>query len=91
MTFKASTPLVSFRPNGTDFHDPQSMAVLQPCPLCLRGLAQGVEQTQHFWHEPFFNLGDANTVSSRPGLWVPVKLFWDRYAPVRTQSPGTMH
>ena len=38
------------------------------CPLCLRGLAQGVEQTQHFWHEPLFNLGDANAVSSRPGL-----------------------
>ena len=58
---------------------------------CLRGLAQGVEQTQHFWHGPFFNLGDANTVSSRPGLWVPAKLFWDRYPPVRTQSPGTVH
>ena len=59
-------------------------------PLCLRGLAQEVEQTQHFWHEPFFNLGDANTVSSRPGLWGPVKLFgvvtllWGR-------SPGTVH
>ena len=45
-----------------------------PFPLCLRGLAQGVEQTQHFWHEPFFNLGEANTVSSRPGLWRPAKL-----------------
>ena len=54
-----------------------------PCPLCLRGLAQGVEQTQHFWHEPFLNLEDANTVSSRPGVWVPAKLFWDRYPPVR--------
>ena len=60
------------------------------CPLCLRGLAQGVEQTQHFWHEPFLNLGDANTVSSRPGLWVPAKLcvvvtlLWG-------QSPGTVH
>ena len=62
-----------------------------PCPLCLRGLAQGVEQTHHFWHEPFFNLGDANTVSSRPGLWVPAKLFWDHYPPVRTQSPGSIH
>jgi len=61
------------------------------CPLCLRGLAQGVEQTQHFWHEPFLNLEDANMVSSRPGVWVPAKLFWDRYTPVRTQSPGTVH
>ena len=54
-------------------------------------LAQGVEETQHFWHEPFLNLEDANMVSSRPGVWVPAKLFWDRYTPVRTQSPGTVH
>ena len=54
-----------------------------PCPLCLKGLAQGAEQIQHFWHEPFFNLEDANSVSSRPGVWVPAKLFWDRYPPVR--------
>ena len=50
----------------------------------------GVEQTQHFWHEPFLNLGDANTVSSRPGLWGPAKLF-RVFTLLWGQSPGTVH
>ena len=61
-----------------------------PCPLCLRDLAQGVEQTQHFWHEPFFNLEmqmqsvldlDSGCQRSCSGI---VTLLWG-------QSPGTVH
>lgn len=49
-----------------------------------------MEQTQISGINLSFNLGDANTVCSRPGLWGPAKLFgvvtllWGR-------SPGTVH